>query len=291
MRQVFRPFSIFEPTKEEKEKILMALETIQITTQGYYKKGNVQILLTKDCNPKFDQVILYPPDILEEIRARWEINISTAPCKIQVLDLDSLTAAIGLTRPLVMNFADAFLPGGQFLYGAKTQEESLCRSSTLYTSLSSPKAAEMYRYNKTHPSPVDSDYMLLSPEVCIFRDSKGQLLDEPYYLSVISVAAPDKYTRAAHVPQDELNHVIKRRLRNLFIIAELHRYRSLVLGAWGCGAFGNDVYHVVKCFYEVLIQEKFANFFSNIIFAVLQDNVKFNIFREYFCFSLGIEKR
>lgn len=282
MKQDFQFLSIFDPTEEEKERILTALETIQITTQGYYQKGNVKISLSKGRRRDFGQVILYPPGALEKPQAGWSKDSSATPCKIQVLDCDSLTAAIGLTKPLVLNFADAFVPGGQFLYGAKTQEESLCRSSTLYASLSSPKAAEMYRYNKAHPSPVDSDYMLLSPEVCVFRGTDRSFLDKPYYLSVISAAAPDRCTRAARVPQEELDRVIKRRLRNLFTVAALHGYPSLVLGAWGCGAFGNDVHCVARCFYELLAEESYAKNFNEIVFAIQRDETKLYAFRKYF---------
>lgn len=50
---------------------------------------------------------------------------------------------------------------------------------------------EMYRYNRKNPSPVDSDYMLLSPNVCVFRGTDGVLLDEPYSVSVFTIPAPN----------------------------------------------------------------------------------------------------
>lgn len=282
MKRDTRPLHLFEPTQEEKQLILIALETIRIIGQGYYKKGERQISLSDGSHQNFSLAVPYSPKALEGMRISRPANRCVTTCKIQVADCDSLEAAAGLDTPLVMNFADALTPGGRFLYGAATQEESLCRASTLYTSLTSPKAAEMYRYHWEHPSPVNSDYMLLSPEVCVFRGTDRSFLDKPYYLSVISAAAPDRCTRAARVPREELDRVIKRRLRNLFTVAALHGYPSLVLGAWGCGAFGNDVHCVARCFYELLAEESYAKHFNEIVFAIQRDEIKLYAFRKYF---------
>lgn len=43
MKREAHPLHLFEPTREEKRLILMALETIQIIEEGYYRKGEKQI--------------------------------------------------------------------------------------------------------------------------------------------------------------------------------------------------------------------------------------------------------
>ena len=66
---------------------------------------------------------------------------------------DSFAAARKLKNCLVMNFDSATNPGGGFLSGANAQEENLCRESTLYKSLESDEADNMYAYNNRHRNP------------------------------------------------------------------------------------------------------------------------------------------
>lgn len=47
-------------------------------------------------------------------------------------------------RVLVLNFANPVRPGGGVRYGARAQEEDLCRKSTLLASLESEEAAPFY---------------------------------------------------------------------------------------------------------------------------------------------------
>ena len=50
-------------------------------------------------------------------------------------------------------------------------------------------------------------------------------------------------------------------------IARAYEYRALVLGAWGCGAFGNDVGRTARDFRNVL-ENEFRGAFSHIVFAI-----------------------
>lgn len=180
-----------------------------------------------------------------------------------------------------MNFVNARHPGGGFLYGANGQEEDLCRASTLYASISSASAKGMYVFNRKSRSPVDSDYMLISPTAYVFRDAAGNFLNEPFRISVITVPAPDKLCRAVNVPQAELDETVKNRLRNMLRVAVRHGYRVLILGAWGCGAFANDSKDIARCFRYVLVTERYGSYFDDIIFAI-PDESKRHTFEECF---------
>ena len=145
-------------------------------------------------------------DIEDDVDEYFERSFyGTKGASFFVVNADSFEAARGLERPLVMNFANAHRPGGGFLNGARAQEESLCRCSTLYKSISSDKAREMYDYNNTHKSPCDSDYMLLSPNVLVYRSYIGELLDDPFWTSVVTVPAPNKCGAASGTSQDILD--------------------------------------------------------------------------------------
>ncbi len=217
----------------------------------------------------FDYVEVYSPDDGAELLAEdISVHFDGGLCRISVTNKDSFQAAAGLDRPFVMNFANAHKAGGGFKLGANAQEESLCRCSTLYASISSSKAAEMYRHNNTHLSSVESDYMLLSPEVCVFRDNGGELLEKPFTAAVITVPAPNKRGAALFAGEKKTAAAMTRRIRIMLRIAAKNKYRNLVLGAWGCGAFGNPPDKVAEYFRSVLIDEEYGRCFDEVCFAV-----------------------
>lgn len=281
---------IEERRKEEKkmEKLELkkiAEETLQIIKNGYYRV-NGKVINLPDLD--YTETIVYNKKTLEAIqneRVFFEnYAVQDDSCSMYLIDADSFLAAESLERPLVMNFANAKYPGGGFLNGARAQEESLCRESTLYASLSSKAASEMYSYNKAHRNPVYSDYMLLTPNVCVFRDFEGNLLEEPYVVSVFTIPAPNKNGAAKNEKQSKLDYVMKNRIRKFFLAAASENYKTLILGAWGCGAFGHDARRVAGYFKEILINENYKRFFETIVFSILDgdDQKKLQAFSEVF---------
>lgn len=49
--------------------------------------------------------------------------------------------------------------------------------------------------------------------------------------------------------------------------AQANEYTTLVLGAWGCGAFDNDVARTARDFHDALTNE-FSGAFSAVVFAI-----------------------
>lgn len=191
---------------------------------------------------------------------------------VSVANGTSLDAARSLAarghQPFVLNFASAKNPGGGFLGGARAQEESLARSSSLYECI---RTSEMYRHNRAHGDLIYTDWMIYSPAVPVIRDDdSGALLEEPYLCSFLTAAAPNAGEALARRPdrRDEVNRTMVGRIERSLAIAAAHGEKFLVLGAWGCGVFKNSPV-VVADAYQAALQGPFAGVFTEIIFAVL----------------------
>ena len=262
--------------------VQIARETIRISQEGFYQVNGKTVSFP---NRKYDNVIVISPKMGEEI-LKWDIDEKKEDGKpvIEVINADSFQAAKNLKEPLVMNFANAHNPGGGFVLGATAQEEALCRCSTLYESIHSKAASEMYRYNNTHLSSTESDYMLLSPDVYVFRNANCEILEEPFHVGVVTIPAPNRHGAALLTSSATIKEVMLRRIRIMLRMATRHAYQNIVLGAWGCGAFGNNPKDVSAYFKQVLIDEEYGKCFEKVCFAIYgkEDGKNITAFREQF---------
>ena len=262
----------------------IAEETQEITRLEKYGVNGKTIYLVKRDNLPFSTVEIFSPIDLEKIyTGNYDAILRTYRenyADIKVVEKDSFEAAKGLENPLVMNFASGTHRGGGFLTGSHALEESLCRCSTLYASLIAQAANKYYEYNRSLHSPLYSDYMLLSPNVCVFRDARLNLLAEPYNVAVATVPAPN--LRSIKVEKNDLVHLMLQRIRYFLSMVAAKGYKNLVLGAWGCGAFRHNPYDVAGYFHKVLIDEGFAGLFDNIVFAVVKSNENLLAFQKIF---------
>ncbi|MFI6762406.1 TIGR02452 family protein [Micromonospora sp. NPDC050417] len=162
-------------------------------------------------------------------------------------------------------FASAKNPGGGFLGGAKAQEESLARASALYPCLRT--APEFYDFHRAQHDLRYSDRVIYSPAVPVFRDDKGNLLDQPYQVAFLTSAAPNLGAILRNQPADaaEVPAVLRRRAERVLRVAAAHGHRRLVLGAWGCGVFRNDAATVARAFAGALAE---VNGFDEVVFGV-----------------------
>lgn len=185
-----------------------------------------------------------------------------APIQVRLITTDTLTAARELVpkgknqpNPCVLNMASPLRPGGGVLTGATSQEEYLCARTTLLPSLKE----SFYRLPELGG--------IYTRDVLVLRnhhplgDAKGELgPTERWWIDVISAGMlrfPD--LEGGDDEEKRLNakdrRVVEAKMRAVLRIACAKGIRRLVLGAWGCGAYGNPVRDVAEAWRAVLLPQ------------------------------------
>jgi len=181
-----------------------------------------------------------------------------------------------------LNFANGQHIGGGYLTGASAQEEELCRQfPTLYTSLKgAADFAGGYPFGpSTLRGPGDpggyADVLLTGGQgggLVARRANRAQgyrILDEDTEvldnITLVSAAAPN-------VKQREVFDagLVRQAMRTIMVAPRLHdrRVDAIVLGAWGCGAFGCDPHVMAQLFAEVLVQDGLGRLYREVHFAI-----------------------
>ena len=180
--------------------------------------------------------------------------------------------AEGFENIAVLNFASARSPGGGFLRGANAQEESICRATTLFAALR--QQSNFYDRNKAWPNSLYSDVVLYSPKVVVFRDIYGNCIPECFTIGVISAPAPNRkaLADAGDLPRllPKLDAALAWRVDLILEAARRHNRQNLILGAWGCGVFGNSPKQVAQAFAHALAKDS-ARQFQRVHFAIPHD--------------------
>ena len=200
--------------------------------------------------------------------------------QIEVTNESTMHAAWRLSMPYnarvaLLNFASAKQPGGGFLSGTSAQEEDLCRCSALYPCLLTQ--LEFYEQNRALGG-LYTDHIIYSPDVPFFRDDGLRLIDTPFTASVITAPAPN----CKEIPSDArdvIQDVLRRRARMILGVAADRGHKTLILGAWGCGAFKNDPHMVANVFADLLLSSEYG--FELVIFAILDATEKQETLRAF----------
>ena len=121
----------------------------------------------------------------------------------------------------------------------------------------------MYAFHREQGTAASSDWCIYSPDVPVFRTDDGLTLDEPWLTSFITAAAPVAYK----VGQQESAELLAARILRVLEVAKAFGHDTLVLGAWGCGAFGNDPRQTARDFRNAL-EKRFDGAFKEVVFAV-----------------------
>jgi len=196
---------------------------------------------------------------------------------IEVTDESTQLAAKRLVHEgcddlVLLNFASAHKPGGGFINGAKAQEEDLARCSALYPCLTSQ--VEYYESNHAQASMLYTDYAIYSPKVPWFRTRSCDNPNELFFASVITAPAPNaRLALSQGNSAEEIESVLQRRCRRILSIAKDNAHRSILLGAWGCGVFGNNPSTVARAFHDALKSPAFSSAFDRVVFAIYDQSM------------------
>ena len=255
------------------QRTALAQETVQIMERGAYQAPSGRpISIGEALAAATSGTRLYVPEDYDRLLAEVAALPAAGATTLAVSQRTTLAAARSLVEdyPSVacLNFASARNPGGGFLNGSQAQEESLARSSGLYAALQTQP--EFYAYHRRERSPLYSDRVIFSPHVPVFRDDDGALLDEPWTATFLTCPAVNASATRCNSPErlPEIPAAMERRTRMVLAVAARHGCAALVLGAWGCGVFGNDPALIAATFRRVLAEPLFAGRFAHVEFAI-----------------------
>ena len=284
--------------RDRSREIAMLEETLKILGQGYYVKNGKRVDL-KLSQEQMRATEVFLPD---EVRANANHAGFSPPfvmgrCGFDCNNEDSFSAAREQLKlknnldkdgkaPLVLNLANPVHPGGGVRRGARAQEEDLCRNSSLLLSLESGEARRYYEYNSSKRTMLSTGALMITPQVEIIRDANGELLDETVVVSVLTFAAPSVKYGYEGLSQEQYEDTVFERITDMLRCVAYLGYKRLVLGAWGCGAFGNDARVISDLFFKALKELKYnehglSDLFDRIDFAVLDRTTEQYNFREF----------
>jgi uncharacterized protein (TIGR02452 family) len=265
----------------------VAQETLRIVKQGeYVAPSGRTVSLREPVERAVRGTVLYRPEDFERLKAPSSpggaLRVEVTPEKTGEASR-RLIEEEGVEDVLALNFASARNPGGGFLRGAKAQEEDLARCSALYACLVTQR--DYYDMNRAEPTLLYTDHLIYSPGVPFFRNEQLELLERPFHVSVITAPAPNAGAALQKDPglRPRIRDVLHSRALKVLQAAAHHSHRTLVLGAWGCGAFRNDPVEAAGAFAAAL--SALPGAFERVVFAVYErggEGPNLRAFRERF---------
>lgn len=167
-------------------------------------------------------------------------------------------------RPVLLNMASEYKPGGGVENGVHTQEEELFRRSNYHK----------YLHRRDYPTPPI--YVAYSPGVEFYRggaDSDYEHYDTPIKIDCIALAGLRRPQLSADGRRIALRadiQTLENKIRLLIYAAAVQGNDVLILSALGCGAFACPPVHVAQIFKKIICENEGR--FKKIVFAILGSN-------------------
>ena len=197
---------------------------IKLENDAYFRKGNFPEMRS--------EVYLGLP--VQGVSRREVFRV-----KGHLLQTDTISAVLQHRgkRVCALNFANANFAGGAYTLGGSAQEEALCRASLLYYTIRTAKP--FYRANRMHLLPDYTDYLIYSEHVPVIRDNSGNLLETPMECDFITSPAVNRTFAKFLFSQKHIDSIMQERITQIIALAADKHPEVLILGAFGCGVFGN----------------------------------------------------
>jgi uncharacterized protein (TIGR02452 family) len=127
--------------------------------------------------------------------------------------------------------------------------------------------------------------MIYSNGITFIRNGSLNTVDFPVNANVLTSPAVNAgaYYRNENGSKATVLEVMEKRMRYILKLFAAKGDRKIILGAYGCGVFGNDTADVADIFYKLLKDEGFERYFEHISFAVYDPNGRqYNMFKRKF---------
>lgn len=201
----------------------------------------------------------------------------------------------------VLNFANACCPSNPAIGLDFMQEKCLCRESTLNSCIDTSECwskfynhhREMYGYFGNPPAferLIHSGNMIYTPGVTVFKtfDKVPRLMPQSKWfdVDVITMAAPDGGgygKRNRDLMYEAFLDIFTKRFDHIMIEASAHNVDVLILGAFGCGEYGNDPAVVATAMARSIVSHRTE--FDTIEVALYENRTK----RNYRAFRLAFD--
>lgn len=187
---------------------------------------------------------------------------------ISVINSDTVSALVDYYqsgKTCVLNMASYQRPGGGVYNGAKAQEECLFRCSNLSSVIGTDhyplkESEALYTTGAVFFKDVNYDYM---------QDITCDVVTLPALrLSGVLDTRGNIYHQSRGT---EYRDITKNKIRLMLSLAHNMNCKNIILGAWGCGVYGNDPEIISGYFHEVLVSECYSSLFNKVIFAIIND--------------------
>lgn len=259
-------------------------------------KDTLKICNTKMINGKDESLLLdasmnygmlLDESLLEAVNRKC-YRICEKTTSVQINNFTSLEALFQLnkcySRVAVLDFASDSNPCGGFLNGYSAQEESLAYASNLYPVLKQVKYKRFYKLHRSLTEKINPNKIIILPDVVFFKNDQHEYLEKPITSNVIVAAAVNQNSwrnKLTSLPYHIIYEQMKLKIESILAVAALTENDALVLGAFGCGEYGNDPSMIAEIMKNALNDFRWKYAFKEVWIAIPDTN-KRNIFEATF---------